>query len=1116
MLQKPADWRGNLTSVPGGWRGSWRVWELAVLLGCLLPAWVGAQTVQFRAMQLRHTVPVGSSGSVVWSNYAVLTDVTGPVNVTVSGLAAGASATVSPSSLTESGPVMLTLNWNNVAEGEYPFRLEGSGGATNHLVLTLQVAHFWNGSDGVAGSWSSPSSWLGGSVPPEGADIVFSDLGGQTTQFTNVLVDRDVRVGSIRFATTNTTRYYTLALEPGRTLEVVGPLGFRVLRDYIEDNSTGWLLLGNAPMISVVGPEARMVVSNTAAEIAVVVGGQQNHELNLAALGTLVAHVRRLGFGDYASWPNYMNLLDNGYAGRPRRFLPAVYLARTNRITATYTDPDNYQNPDTRVFSMTFLSSALSGTTSQRDFYLGAYNEFFMESVCFIGANSQGRVQFNPAFATNRPVAIFRNVDGGRMKVFAVSDESGPGAGSSNIKSWLYLGDNNGSVDILADLFYISRDRPVLSGDPNFQGQMFVGGGVIDVNRAVLGFQDGGSREGMAGFNGRGYCQGLLVISNTAVLRVNEVLELGYTTETIALGEPWNTRGQLYVGPGGTAMINRIEVGGVTKLSGDNAVVVTNGATLILTNTAAGPEKKLARLELQNARLVLHVDGTRTEPYIYVTNFTATGTATELRLAEIRNVSQYPAEIPLVAYETASASLALTLPDGFYGYLVDDTARKLIVAVVDTNAPAQVVWDGTVNGQWDFTTANWKGGGKFANGAPVVFDDTASGTTSVTVMGTVAPGAVLITNQARPYSFSGGMIAGTSPMTKQGTGIVTMDAQSQLPLMLEQGTVQGAGTLGTTTVGPEGTLNFAGTINGLISSGRVVSSGLINNGITIEGGSFEASGTITGPVRINGGTARITATGTVNATGTPTVEAGGTLILDGRWVNTEGRLNVNGTLMGEGVVSDPDGYTLGVDGRLSINSGGVLSPGHSIGVLSVEGRFDLNPGARLIIEVDMNHPARNDVVAVDVFGNIRGIITMTNIGNVPFAVGQSFLIVSNNFNLPNSPLNPNIDFQFDPPSPGPGMRWDGSDLATNGIVRIVEAPLEPPQVGVTVAEGRITLEWPQAYVGWTLQRQVRTLAQGISLNPADWEPVPGSQSTNRYVITVDPQAQAVFYRLVQP
>lgn len=1101
--------KGSARRGPGWVRGA--LW-LGVMMG-----WAGcwalkAQTVHFRPFQVRHTVPVGSSGSIVWSNYAVLTGVTEPVQVTVQDLPAGATATVSPTSLSASGTVLITLDWNNVAEGEHTFRLVGTGGAANSLPLTLQVAHFWSGREGVQSQWSSADSWWDGRVPGPTSDVVFSDLGGQTSAFTNVVVDQDVTVGSLRFAMTNVTRYYTLEILPGRTLEVVGPLGFRVLRDYVEDNGSGWLNLVNGPMISFVGSGGRLVISNPAAPVAVAVGAQTPHTLDLSGLGTLVADVDRFGFGDYSMVPHYHSLLANGYNGIPRRFIPNVYLARTNILVARYTSPDNYQNPATRLFAFSYLNSVMSGTTQIRDFYLGLTNAFLMESIVWVGANQQGRVQFNPAFSNLNPIAVFRNVDGGRMKVFAVSDESGTNAGSSNIKSWLYFGNNNGIVDILADLFYISRDRPIIAGDPNFQGEMYVGRGVVDVNRAVLGFQDGGSRTNTGVF--RGYCQGTLVISNTAVLRVNEVLELGYTTETNPGGEPWNTRGRLFVGPGGTAMIHRVEVGGVTKLSGDNVIAVTNGAHLILTNTIASPEKPLARLTLANGRLTMHIDGSRTEPYIYVTNLVASGTGNRIRLARIDNLGTYPAQVPLIRYGSATANFTLELPDGFYGYLLDDTASKTIVAVVTTNPPATVVWNGSVNGNWDTSTLNWQGGERFLNGAPVIFDDTAAGSTTVTIVDSVAPGSVLVSNVVKTYTLTGGQLAGTALMTKEGPGTLIVDAQSQLPLDLRAGTVRGNGSLGTTTVAPNATLDFGGFINGLISSGTVLSSGTIDNGIQILGGSFLTSGTVNGPVTIAGGTARIS--GTVNATGTSSVEPGATLILDGRFHNLSARLNVSGILMGTGVVSDPDGYTLGVDGRLSINSGGVLSPGHSIGVFSVEGRLDLNPGARLVIEVDLNHPARHDIVAVDVFGNIRGIITMTNIGTVPFAVGQSFQIISNNFNLANMPLNPNLDFRFEPSSPGPGMRWDGSDLATNGIVRIVAAPLEPPPVTVTFSGNQLTLQWPETHTGWILQRQVRTLAEGLSLRPEDWTPVTGSETTNRFIGAVGSGPEAVFYRLVQP
>jgi len=269
-----------------------------------------------------------------------------------------------------------------------------------------------------------------------------------------------------------------------------------------------------------------------------------------------------------------------------------------------------------------------------------------------------------------------------------------------------------------------------------------------------------------------------------------------------------------------------------------------------------------------------------------------------------------------------------------------------------------------------------------------------------------------------------------------------------------------------------------------------------------------------GPVTI-GSNALATVTGTVNATGTSTVEPGATLALSGWFNNTSARLNVNGTLTGTGVVTDPDGYNLGVDGRLSINADGVLSPGNSIGTLTVWGRFDLNQRAKLMVEVDLNNPAKNDVVGVDDFGNIRGIIVMTNIGAVPFAVGQSFLVVSNNFGYANEPLNPNIDFSFEPASPGLGMTWDGSDLATNGIVRIAAITTTPTNLTSVVSSNQMTLSWPESYVGWVLQQQQYEYRTNVSLAASNWTEVADSQFTNQVTVTITNNA-AGFYRLAHP
>ena len=64
---------------------------------------------------------------------------------------------------------------------------------------------------------------------------------------------------------------------------------------------------------------------------------------------------------------------------------------------------------------------------------------------------------------------------------------------------------------------------------------------------------------------------------------------------------------------------------------------------------------------------------------------------------------------------------------------------------------------------------------------------------------------------------------------------------------------------------------------------------------------------------------------------------------------------------------------------------------------------------------------------------------MTNIGAVPFGAGQSFLIVSNNFGLPNTPETANLDYRFEPATPGVGLQWDVSNLITNGVENFLRA-----------------------------------------------------------------------------
>jgi autotransporter-associated beta strand protein len=133
-----------------------------------------------------------------------------------------------------------------------------------------------------------------------------------------------------------------------------------------------------------------------------------------------------------------------------------------------------------------------------------------------------------------------------------------------------------------------------------------------------------------------------------------------------------------------------------------------------------------------------------------------------------------------------------------------------------------LIWEGkngnANDGNWTTaaTVKNWKINKPFVNGDNVTFDDTAAGTTTITVVNTgVMPGAMVVNNSTKDYSFTGGPIAGATSITKNGSANLTLSQANTYT----GGTTLKAGTLtigndaalgtGTLTLG-DGTLSAAG------------------------------------------------------------------------------------------------------------------------------------------------------------------------------------------------------------------------------------------------------------------------------------------------------------------
>ena len=250
-----------------------------------------------------------------------------------------------------------------------------------------------------------------------------------------------------------------------------------------------------------------------------------------------------------------------------------------------------------------------------------------------------------------------------------------------------------------------------------------------------------------------------------------------------------------------------------------------------------------------------------------------------------------------------------------------DTGTKFTFTA---GAVATRTWN-TTDGTWDnYQTANFaEDDQKFSAGDTVVFNDPAAPST-VTLVGTLAPASVTVTN-ANGYIFSGsGIISGAATLAKAGSGTLTINTANTYSggTTISAGTVTpgNAAALGTGAVALNGgTLNLNGlTISNAITAGggALGGTGTASGAITGSGAVvIDSDGVITfnnrkeysGGTTINAGVLDLTGGGGSGGTirGTVTVTSGGTLRLS---------------------TGDATGYGTGTDRLATINiSGGTMA-----------------------------------------------------------------------------------------------------------------------------------------------------------------------------------------------
>lgn len=1128
---------------------------LTALLGFLsAPGW--AQTVTMRANPLRITVPLG----VASSNFATVTIVAanltepGTINFAVTGVPAGGSAQFT-NSIASNGTHTATLIFTTdttVTQGTHEMAIEAAGDASYRLPIPIICSHIWSGNNftnGTSTNWNSAGNWQGGSIPGAADSVVFRDLGATSanTGPTNVIVAANTEVGSLRFAQeqASATRYYNLEILTGATLAVTGPGGFAMLRDSKVP------LVSQAMDVKISGG-GRLVVSNATANFASLIDGQLNATLDLRDLDNLYVDVRRVPLGDYRAYPNFYT---NGWVGggtgnEVSRFAPQIWLARTNVIKAAHVDPNNYDDLGQRDYSLTIGNYSRQGTTANLRFSLGYSNAFFLDSLCF-GQALAGGSGNNYNFLNAGSYALFRGIGGldSRLSVFAIADAASPEIpANANVRGQVNL--SNGTVDALVDRLFMGIDRTNNNGQMTVQATLTLANGIFDANEAYLGYQRSGNNQGSDTSTGFAGPEGTVNVNSNATFRVNRNLHLGYTTASTPAGtsSPERASGRVVVTTG-TLMVSNVVVGGITKLSTNNYIII-GGGRLILTNDIGAADAPLATLTSTNgSQWTLHgIASGHTNIFVKTLNVPTIGAKTRVHVPSLANVTSYPITIPVISYANSSPNYNGlefgTLPSGVVGIsIIENVAQQTIDFTFDTNQPKVLVWRGTVDNNWDTVTTNWvrQSDGlpsKFTDGDSVVFDDTATGATSINVVGTVVPGqtaaasGVLVSNSVFSYAFTGGNIAGGATVRKVGSAALTMDATATTAMEILGGTLLGSGNVGPTFVGHNATMTgFLGGITGGLSAsnGMVSVSGTVSGGLTLLAGALTNNGTINGTVSLATGT-YLTNGNTMNVTLPWTVPADSTVVNNGTVVHTGAvganqGLTLNGTLKGTGRITQ-SGFQASSDVRVTVGSTGQIMIGNEpneIATTTIAVRLDFQAGAVTTFDVDTATPSNDRINLQD--GFIQGKVNF-GVGNnngATFVInriaGPSFNTSStlNLFDLTaNNPDNLNPAIPGFTPAPAPSLVWDVTQMLTNLTLRVSE----PPALTNIVSDGtNLVFSWPETARGWRLERQISTLDVGLSTNPTNWTTVfnsLGGTNLLYYPFATNNDYSVYFFRSIQP
>jgi autotransporter-associated beta strand protein len=216
-----------------------------------------------------------------------------------------------------------------------------------------------------------------------------------------------------------------------------------------------------------------------------------------------------------------------------------------------------------------------------------------------------------------------------------------------------------------------------------------------------------------------------------------------------------------------------------------------------------------------------------------------------------------------------------------------------------------------------------------------------NGGTSGSIQGNILDNAVLAVNRSDTLTYDG-VISGSGSLTQAGIGTTILTGENTYT----GGTTISAGSL---QIGNGGT---TGSIAGSI----------INNGIFI----FDRSDALTYAGAITG-------TGSLIKNGAGTLTLTGVNPYSGGTIVNEGKLLLDNAVVPAPLVASASGFVGGNGSVGPATISGTLSPGESIGTITVVGDLTFVPGSTLLVEVS---PTAADLTDVTGIANLAGLVNV--------------------------------------------------------------------------------------------------------------------------------------------